>query len=137
MKSHFYHIQINIDFSKNRQFYDDLMTFLGWQVIFKKDGVVGYRSAVNGDLWFCDSLKKGFSDYDNFGLSHIAIRVDAQKNVDEVVDFLNFKEIKTLFNTPRHRPEFTSSENEIYYQTIFESPDKVQFEIVYIGPKVE
>lgn len=40
-----------------------------------------------------------------------------------------------IFDTPRHRPEFASNESETYYQIIFETPDKVQVEIVYIGAK--
>lgn len=134
MNSHFYHIQINIDFEKNNKFYKDLMEFLGWDIIFEKENTIGYKSKTNGDIWFCDSLKKELSDYDNYGLSHIAIRVDKQDDIDRIIEFLKSREIKTLFDTPRHRPEFTS-ENETYYQIIFESPDKVQIEIVYIGSK--
>ena len=133
MKSHFYHIQINIDFEKNSKFYKDLMEFLGWDIIFEKENTIGYKSKTNGDIWFCDSLKKEFSDYDNFGLSHIAISVDKQEDIDHIVEFLKSKRIKTLFDTPRHRHEFVSKTDETYYQIIFESPDKIQIEIVYIG----
>ena len=37
--------------------------------------------------------------------------------------------------TPRHRPEFSASEHDTYYQIMFESPDRVLFEVVYEGPK--
>ena len=135
MKSHFYHIQINIDFEKNNKFYKDLMEFLGWDIIFEKENTLGYKSKTNGDIWFCDSLKNELSDYDNFGLSHIAIRVDKQEDIDHIVEFLKSKGTKLLFDTPRHRPEFTSQKDETYYQVIFETPDKIQIEIVYIGFK--
>jgi hypothetical protein len=39
-----------------------------------------------------------------------------------------------LFETPRHRPEF-SSEDSTYYQIMFESPDRILLEFVYTGPK--
>lgn len=132
MKSSFYHIQINIDFKKNKKFYKDLMEFLGWQVIFATDDTAGYKSDTNGDLWFVDSLKKEIGDYDQIGLSHIAIRVEDQKNIDQVVEFLKSKGISPSFDTPRHRPEF-SDEGKTYYQVIFETPDKTQIEVVYIG----
>lgn len=134
MNSYFYHVQINVDFKKNYLFYKELMEFLGWKIIFATDDTAGYKSETNGDLWFVDSLKKKVGDYDEVGLSHIAIRVEQQSDVDDVNAFLNSKGIKTLFDTPRHRPEF-SSKKETYYQIIFESPDKIQIEIVYIGEK--
>ncbi len=135
MKSFVYHIQINIDFEKNKQFYVELMEFLGWKSIFITEDTMGYKSGTNGDVWFCDSIKTNFSDYDNFGLNHIAIRVSNEKDIDDIVEFLDSKGVQPLFDTPRHRPEFSSEKTETYYQVIFETPDKVQFEIVYIGPK--
>ncbi|MCA9386601.1 hypothetical protein KC669_01060 [Candidatus Dojkabacteria bacterium] len=135
MKSHFYHIQLNIDFSKNNSFYKELMNFLGWSIIFEGEDMMGYKSDVSGDLWFVDSEKEENQDYDEKGLNHVAIRVEEQKNIDEIVRFLREKNINTLFDTPRHRPEFRDSEDETYYQVMFESPDKILFEIVYIGPK--
>ncbi len=135
MQSHFYHVQINIDYSKNSQFYRELMTFLGWSVIFENDKIAGYKSSASGDIWFVDSIDKETVSYDKIGINHISIRVGTQANLDQTIDFLKAKSIETLFNTPRHRPEFTSNDKETYYQIIFETPDKIQFEIVYIGPK--
>jgi hypothetical protein len=43
--------------------------------------------------------------------------------------------IQALFDTPRHRPEFCSSPDNTYYQVMFESPDRILFEVVYTGPK--
>ncbi len=37
--------------------------------------------------------------------------------------------------TPRHRPEFSQGPDQTYYQVMFESPDRVLFEVVYTGPK--
>jgi catechol 2,3-dioxygenase-like lactoylglutathione lyase family enzyme len=143
MQSHLYHLQINIDYAKNGNFYKELMTFLGWSVIFETEAVVGkykgmagYRSGSNGDLWFVDSTDKEVSNYDKVGVNHVSLRVTKQENVDEVIKFLESKGVKTLFGTPRHRPEFTSQESDTYYQIIFETPDKIQFEIVYIGAKL-
>jgi hypothetical protein len=51
------------------------------------------------------------------------------------VTYLKQHGIKALFETPRHRPEFSGSEAETYYQVMFESPDRILFEVVYTGPK--
>src|SRR5689334_1019364 len=90
MKSYFYHMQININYAKHAQFYKELMTFLGWSLIFesqetvgKYEGTAGYKSNTNGDLWFVDSTNKEVSDYDKIGVNHISLRVDTQKDVDE------------------------------------------------------
>ncbi len=136
MKSYFYHLQINIDFEQNNQFYKDLMQYLGWNIIFEGDGMFGFRSDTTGDVWFLNSQKKEIMDYDMVGVNHISIRVEEQSNIDQILEFLKQRNIQSLFDTPRHRPEFTAKENETYYQIIFETPDKIQFEIVYIGKKL-
>lgn len=111
------------------------MDYLGWSVIMEDKDFAGYRSKNNGDLWFVKSMKNKKSDYDTYGVNHIALKVAKQNDVDDVAKHLQEKGTKLLFNTPRHRPEFSASESETYYQIMFESPDKVLFEIVYIGPK--
>lgn len=111
------------------------MEFMGWSIIFETDEVVGYKSDRNGDLWFVKSDKSTVSDYDAKGVNHISLRVAEMANVDEVKSHLETKNVKMLFDTPKHRPEFTASENEMYYQIMFESPDNILFEIVYIGMK--
>lgn len=134
MKSHFYHLQININ-QTNLPFYKDLMNFMGWNVIFETEEMAGFTSGGDGSLWFLKSQNNGQSNYDGVGINHISLRVEEQKNVDEVMEHLKSKNIEMLFDTPKHRPEFAMSENETYYQIMFESPDKILFEIVYTGKK--
>lgn len=135
MKSHFLHMQINIDFDKNSAFYREFMSFLGWNIVFETKGIIGFTSGQNGDIWFIDSKKKETMDYDMIGMNHIAIKVDSQENMEKTIKFLKSKGIHGLFETPRHRPEFVQKEDETYYQIIFETPDKAQFELVYVGKK--
>lgn len=133
MKSSFCHVQLNIDFS-NLSFYKDLFSFLGWSVIFETNEVMGLKSEKNGDLWFVKNTKTKQQDYDSIGMNHIAIRVERQKDIDVVAKYLKQRNVERLFETPCHRPEF-SSEGNTYYQVMFASPDKILFEIVYIGAK--
>ena len=134
MKSYFYHLQINIDF-QNLAFYKGLMEFIGWEVIFEGKEAVGYKSGINGDLWFTKVDHAQTSDYDQKGVNHISIRVQNITDVKETKSYLEKNSVKMLFDTPRHRPEFTSKGDETYYQIMFETPDKILFEIVYIGAK--
>lgn len=134
MKSSFNHIQINIDF-KNASFYRELFTFMGWSLIFEGEGMMGFKSGKNGDIWFINSMKQVQTDYEQMGMNHLSIGVKEQLNVDEVVSFLATKKINALFETPRHRPEFSQGDDQTYYQVMFTSPDNILFEVVYVGLK--
>lgn len=111
------------------------MGFMGWEVIFGNEEMAGYKSGGNGDLWFIKSKKNEVQDYDQVGVNHISLKVESIKEVDEVVSFLKENNISPLFDTPRHRPEFASEESQTYYQVMFETPDQILFEVVYIGAK--
>ncbi len=111
------------------------MEFLGWTVIFETGDTVGYKSDTNGDIWFVDANKDQTQDYDSRGLNHIAIRVENQKDIDVITNYLTKLKIETLFETPRHRSEFVDSSDKTYFQVMFKSPDNILFEIVYIGIK--
>lgn len=111
------------------------MEFMKWRVIFEEKNVVGYKSGTNGDVWFVKTGKNKTVDYNAKGVNHISFRVDKMTDVDKVKSHLEKDGVKMLFGTPCHRPEFSASEKETYYQIMFESPDKILFEVVYIGKK--
>ena len=134
MHSHLYHLQLNIDVA-NFPFYKDLMTLLGWSLIFEDEGMAGYTSGKNGDVWFITSTKIETSDYDNRGVNHISFRVDEKPDVDQVLEFLKNKKVQALFETPRHRPEFSAGDDQTYYQVMFKTEDNILFEVVYVGVK--
>ena len=58
-------------------------------------------------------------------MNHIAVGAESVSDVDAAGQYLRGKGVALLFETPRHRPEF-SSPGETYYQ--------VMFEFVYTGP---
>ncbi len=117
----------------NAAFYKDLLTFLGWQVIFEEGGSIGL-AAAGASLWFMGIAKPVSNDYDGPGMNHLALQTKQQKDVDTSAAYLTGKGVALLFETPRHRPDF-SSEGSTYYQIMFESPDRILFEIVFMGPK--
>ena len=133
MKSNLSHLQININ-PKNVGFYKELLTFLGWNVLHEEEGMVGMGSEKGSSLWFCAGLKDLANDYDGRGTNHLAVGVEKQTDVDLAVEYLKSHNIPTLFETPRHRTEFSGPGNT-YYQVMFESPDKLLFEVVYTGLK--
>jgi hypothetical protein len=108
---------------------------MGWKVIFEDNNVAGFKSDQAGDLWFVQTIHDENSNYDAKGVNHISLRVDQLGDVDSVKDYLEKQKIIMLFDTPRHRPEFAASESETYYQIMFESPDKILFEVVFVGSR--
>lgn len=134
MQSSLGHLQINVQ-PNNLGFYKDLFAFLGWQSIGADDSYVAVADSNKTSLWFIGNVKDVAYDYDGPGVNHVAISVSAQSNVDEAAQYLAERGIQHLFETPRHRPDFSGDGPDTYYQVMFESPDRILFEIVYIGPK--
>lgn len=127
------HLMFGID-GKNRGFYRDLFTFLGWQILYEADGIIGFGDSNTISLWFGDAPKRVQNDYDGPGLNHFAVSTTTQAEVDEAAAYLTAHGIAHLFETPRHRPEFAWGDRGTYYQVMFETPDRILAEIVYIGP---
>lgn len=134
MKSGIAHIQVNVN-PDNLPFYDELTSYLGWETLYSDDGMLGVMGANNVSVWFVDQVNNVKNDYDGPGTNHISFGVDQQSDVDEVASWLKDRGVEHLFETPRHRPEFSHDETNTYYQVMFESPDKLLFEVVYTGPK--
>jgi catechol 2,3-dioxygenase-like lactoylglutathione lyase family enzyme len=132
-KSNFSHVVAWIDL-KNIGFYKDLFQFLEWSVLYDDPKMLGVGDEHGGSLWFGEATKDVKNDYDAKGVNHIGIAVKNQGDVDATVDFLKKRSTPSLFETPRHRPEF-SGPDSTYYQVMFESPDRLLFEVVYTGPK--
>ena len=132
-KSTFGHLLVNIQ-EEHKDFYKDLFSFLGWKVLFDEPKMLGIEDEHKVSLWFVNPIKKVNNDYDGIGMNHLGLSVPSQAAVDETVAYLQKHNIKALFETPRHRPEFCGSEDETYYQVMFESPDRILFEVVYTGP---
>lgn len=134
MKSGLYHVQVNIR-RENLPFYKELMSFFGWDVLYEDDNMLGASGSNKASLWFITETKDVANDYDGPGANHFGIGVESQGDVDAAAEYLQTKGIPALFETPRHRPEFSAGEGQTYYQVMFASPDNLLFEVVYTGPK--
>ena len=133
MKTYLGHLQVNIHTS-HLGFYKELFDFLGWKTLYDDENMLGVGCETGSSLWFCSPLKDLANDYDGIGMNHLGIAVEKQGDVDQAVEYLKKYNITALFNTPCHRPEFSGPEST-YYQVMFESPDRILFEVVYTGPK--
>ena len=129
------HLELHVA-PANLPFYRDLFDFLGWKTIYANDEMLGTGDANESSLWFVAHVKEGVAnDYDGPGVNHIAVGAESIVDVDSTVTYLQDRGVPALFETPRHRPEFTQEPTSTYYQVMFESPDKILFEVVYTGPK--
>jgi catechol 2,3-dioxygenase-like lactoylglutathione lyase family enzyme len=128
------HLQINVA-AGYLPFYRDLFALLDWDSITSGEWGEAFNSAGDVSLWFMAGAKDVASDYDGPGVNHIGLAAGSQAEVDRTAAWLTERGIAHLFETPRHRPDFSSSEENTYYQVMFESPDGILFEHVYIGPK--
>jgi catechol 2,3-dioxygenase-like lactoylglutathione lyase family enzyme len=133
MQTHLSHIQVNVQ-PANMSFYKELMAFLGWDTIHADESTLGVVHAGPA-VWFTAAAHDAANNYDGRGMNHIGIGTATQADVDTAAEYVQGKGVALLFETPRHRPEFSRSESDTYYQIMFESPDRILFEIVYEGPK--
>ncbi len=128
------HLQLNIA-ADNIAFYRDLFAFLEWPVIYDGDGMLGVSGKSGDSVWFIGAANDAANDYDGPGMNHLGIAAGSQADVDATARYIEGRDVAALFETPRHRPDFAQSETETYYQVMFESPDRILFEVVYTGAK--
>ena len=134
MKTSLAHLLVNIR-DDNFPFYQELMAFLGWPTIHSDKGILGVGDDACS-IWFSsDQVSDHANDYDGAGINHIGLGAQSIADVDSVVEYMAERSIMPLFDTPRHRPEFSADEASTYYQVMFEPPDRLLVEVVYNGPK--
>jgi catechol 2,3-dioxygenase-like lactoylglutathione lyase family enzyme len=134
MQAHLTHMQFNVQ-PKNMAFYKDLLAFVGWQSLYDSAEMIGVIDKNGISLWFVGQAKAVSNDYDGPGMNHLALAAASQAEVDAVAAYLTEHDVELLFETPRHRAEFTQSAKQTYYQVMFEAPDRILIEVVYTGPK--
>ena len=128
------HIQFKVQ-PANLKYYAELFGFLGWHEIMQDDTIFA-ASGRNGEaFWFIGEARDVVNDYDGPGVNHVAIGAESIADVDAAAEFLTEKGVEMLFETPRHRPDFSDDESSTYYQIMFKTPDAFLLEFVYTGPK--
>lgn len=134
MKTRLGHLVFFTD-QQNVGFYRDLFGFLGWKTIYDEGDIFGATDGGTCDVWFEGLANGANNDHDGAGLNHLAVITETQAEVETAATYLRGKGVELLFGTPCNRPEHASSENDLYYSAMFESPDRILLEVVYTGPK--
>lgn len=134
MKTSIGHLVVQID-QENAKFYKDLLAFLGWSSIHDDESVFGVSDGSASSVWFECKANGAQNDRDGAGLNHFAFSAGNGADVDAAATYVKGNGVELLFGTPCNRPEYARSENDLYYSVMFESPDRILFEVVYIGPK--
>lgn len=138
MASWLHHVLFRIDMA-NVPWYRDLFAALGWRLVRETDDVLGVVGENGELLEFTGPYHPEVTnDYDGKGLNHIAIAVESVAEVDAFVVWMAGHGIAPLFDTPRHRPEFaaySTAPDGDYYHVMFESPDSLLLEVLYVGPR--
>ena len=106
MQTHLGHLVFGVE-AANQPFYKELLEFLGWQLLYDSPDMVGLGDKNQVSLWFGRALKSHANDYDGAGMNHIGIHTAMSADVDAAADFARARGATLLFDTPRHRPEFS------------------------------
>ncbi len=130
MKTSLYHIHLNVSDAKvSLPFYKDLFTYLEYKIIDESPEHIGVSNGGT-DFWIIEtepSHKINKFNRKNTGINHLALRLDSKELVDKFVsEFLNTKNIPTLYQTPRVFPEYGGE----YYAVFFEDPDRIKLEVM-------
>lgn len=130
MSATVHHVQLNVK-PEHLGFYRDLMAALGWPTLYDDHGVLGCGGPAS--LWFAPAADHP-NNRDGAGLNHVGLAADSVDAVERAAAWLAERGVPALYDTPRHRPDFSWEEGMTYYQVMFDSPDGILFEIVYTGP---
>jgi catechol 2,3-dioxygenase-like lactoylglutathione lyase family enzyme len=119
------------DFARSREFYAELLPFLGLKPVLDGDGFyycVGGRTAFGIRAPGDDHLGERF-DQTRVGLHHVCFRARERQDVDRVYEF-----VQQLGATIVHPPE-DGQYAPGYYSVLFEDPDGVRLEMNHVPGK--
>lgn len=132
MKPYLYHLQLNVsDVKISLPFYRELLGYFDYKIIDESKEHLGMGNGTT-DFWIIgveNKFRNKIFHRKYPGINHLAFRVDHKEAVDKFVsEFLQSQSIVTLYNSPRHFPEY----QEGYYAVYFEDPDRFKLEVLYI-----
>jgi catechol 2,3-dioxygenase-like lactoylglutathione lyase family enzyme len=129
------HLAIRVsDFERSRQFYDRLLTFLGFVREWEFDRTVGWNNGVTM-FWITEADAEGRARphrSGDIGYHHYAFELGARDEVDELGAFLQ-REGVTVVDAPAAYPSY----GEGYYAVFFLDPDGLKLEAMHFVEKVK
>lgn len=129
MKAIIGHIILNVkDFSESEDFYDTLMSKLGFHIDHFDQGDFGkMKSYKQGEhnLWIrFDKNKESQPFIRDIGLDHLAFELQTEDEVDEIYDLIKQLHVN-ITREPRKYAEYTDT----YYAFYFRDPNGVPLEV--------
>ena len=126
------HILLNVSNPKiSLPFYKELFVYLGYDIIRDDEEHIAARKGGTADFWIVQTEEKhvsGAFHRKTTGLNHLAFSVSSKEAVNVFYnEFLKPSGIKTLYDSPKHFPEYT----ENYYAVFFEDPDRIKLEVLF------
>ena len=118
-------------FEKAREFYCELMPFLGLQKVYDGNNFVyhvGGRTAI-GIQRCADGMEDERFVQNRIGLHHICLRARSSEDVDKVGAKL--KEMGAFIDRGPMEGDFAPG----YYYIVFEDPDGIRLEVNYVPGK--
>ena len=129
------HLAIRVsDFERSREFYDRLLTFLGFVREWEFGRTVGWNNGVTM-FWITEADAEGREHPHHtggIGYHHYAFELGAREEVDELGAFLEAEGV-TVVDPPASYPSY----GEGYYAVFFLDPDGLKLEGMYFLEKVK
>jgi catechol 2,3-dioxygenase-like lactoylglutathione lyase family enzyme len=135
LKGQFHHVQVNVsDLRRSDEFYDNLLTWLGYKRILSIDQSRGKDMAGwerGGSTLYIKQapalyLRKGFHRK-QVGLNHIAFWASSKSEVDRFYKaYLSKRRMGAIYGAPKDY-----SSKGAWYSVYFEDPDRIKLEVVW------
>ncbi|MFF5210438.1 VOC family protein [Streptosporangium sp. NPDC000396] len=123
------HIGVNVrDLAQAREYYDEFMPQVGFEIFFAADDEFSYRPAGGKPgtyLFFYPALEDGAYSRHRPGLQHLAFMVKTRQEVDRLHEWAATRGAKVLYE-PQEFPQYGPA----YYASFWEGPDGVTLEVV-------
>lgn len=128
MRGQLHHVEIYVsDLQKSRQFWDWLLTHLGYKNVNEWPQGVSWQ--LGGTYLVFVQTEDRFKDVEyhrcRTGLNHLAFHGGSRAEIDELTELLKTRDVKILYED---KHPYAGGPN--YYAVFFEDPDRIKVEVV-------
>jgi catechol 2,3-dioxygenase-like lactoylglutathione lyase family enzyme len=127
------HLVIRVsDFEKSKQFYNDVLGFMGFDLEWEFDHIAGWNNGKTM-FWIGEADEEGRTHphrIGNIGYHHYAFELAKRTDVDELYEFLKARHV-VIADAPADYPSY----GEGYYAVFFLDPDGLKLEGMFFLEK--
>ena len=120
------------DLQRSKRFYDSLLGFMGFELEWEFDSIVGWNNGVTM-FWIAEADEVGKLHphrRGDVGYHHYAFEVDSPGEVDALYAFLKAEKVE-IADPPTAYPSY----GEGYYAVFFMDPDGLKLEVMFFLEK--